>query len=84
MQDDDLWLLDPENRLALWDEEEINRLEQAADVMPDFVFVASNRTVSEEAMVLLRDARVRAKEAVRRARERLAGGAPGLVPVDKC
>ena len=74
MQDDDLWLIEPEMRLSLQDEEAIERLERAGAYLGDLaMFNASHTTFPDEAMVLLLDARDRAKEAARRARERLEG-----------
>lgn len=73
MQDDDLWLVPPEQRFALLDEGEIQRMERAGNFMADLATtIASHTTVPDEAMVLLLDARNRAQEAARRARQRIA------------
>ena len=74
MQDSDLWLVEPEQRLALRDEAAIERLERAGHAVGDLaMFYAEHGRLRDEMMVLLLDARDRAAEAARRARERLEG-----------
>jgi hypothetical protein len=74
MEDDDLWLVDPEARYGFEGEEAVWQWKEAykfARALNDG-FVAHGRPVVNHAtQQLLHDARERAEEALRRARERV-------------
>jgi hypothetical protein len=68
--DDDLWLLDAEGRYGFEDDEAVQQWAQAVDAIQ--IFIHMGRYVNEATEQLLIDARVRAEEALRRARARAA------------
>ena len=66
--------VEPEQRLALRDEGAIERLERAGRAIGDSaMFHAEHGPLPDEMQIILLDARDRAQEAARRARERLEG-----------
>jgi len=72
MLDDDLWLLEPEGRLPMEPEEAVQEWSRAADALQTLEHVAGHVNPAAEQAVL--DAKLRAEEALRRARERVREG----------
>ena len=72
MRDDDLWLLEPEMRLEVPDEEAVEQWRAAYDALESLVHVGGH--IGGGTMVAIVDAQTRVGIALERARERVRRG----------